>query len=714
MMPDSDDEMPNEGLISTPIPKGNIRFGSYFKPGLTAGEHTITATVTVNNKEFKNAPQTIKIESSQHSILAEDIHAYYPPPNTIGHYEVHLPHIVFNQRALPWERTILSDEEKEEEEVKYPWFTVLLLKEEELNIPSGTKQENITKTKAIIEENKDGKQKSFIHLHTTTYGEIMPYKQELPYLVHTRKVHLDSKDKTGLYEDGWFSVAIGNRFPEAKVIDVKEKIEAPQQYHVHCVSLEDATISEDEHGFNAIKEDNIKLISLASWSFQCAPEKKESFSHLMKEMIFQNPNDRNSVPVAPEVLLFRLQPDAQMLDEQLKVKLEDGYSPLFYHPRTGEHTMAWYRGPFVPKKSAPMSITRAPEKLINISFPTAASDLMIVDTQTGTFDQSYAAAFELGRALALADQDFIRTLMQVREELHRQFENDNNKELLAENKKQLFVELEALIDYSSKPATDRIPSPIQTTAPKSRFERLTEKLASYKPELLANTQPDKKNGINIQAIVSWIQKIRFLETIPFQYLVPHPQMLKEESIRFFHIDKNWLDQLTYGAIKLAIHCSRDETIINGLITSLFNGIKQGNKDPVFGLLLHSKVVSGWPGLTVHGEDSKGENICNPIRMQRLSDKILLCLFETIPEKLVIAEPHEQLSFGLIGDKFEEGTIQLRRSNGVNIEQILAEELQKTYFRNNSRVLFFSSKDKTGLSARMNANNSAGGTVKISV
>jgi hypothetical protein len=56
---------------------------------------------------------------------------------------------------------------------------------------------------------------------------------------------------------------------------------------------------------------------------------------------------------------------------------------------------------------------------------------------------------------------------------------------------------------------------------------------------------------------------------------------------------------------------------------------------ITGLLLHSEVVSGWPGLEIEGYNIsiKDKSVANPqhkltiLRRERLSDNILLCLFK---------------------------------------------------------------------------------------
>ena len=73
--------------------------------------------------------------------------------------------------------------------------------------------------------------------------------------------------------------------------------------------------------------------------------------------------------------------------------VQDGYTMLGYTSRLGEQTVAWYRGPLLP---APVAANPQPP------FQAAVAAL-IYDPTTGIFDASYAAAWEIGRLLTLAN-----------------------------------------------------------------------------------------------------------------------------------------------------------------------------------------------------------------------------------------------------------------------------------------------------------------------
>jgi len=191
------------------------------------------------------------------------------------------------------------------------------------------------------------------------------------------------------------------------------------------------------------------------------------------------------------------------------------------------------------------------------------------------------------------------------------------------------------------------------------------------------------------SVVAWLSKLRTLQGVPFVYIVPTEEMLPNESIRFFHMDRNWLDALVDGAISVGSLDSRgslpsvdednQEIKYQRLIQELNNS--EINKNPyrnkllgnakqsqssdeypsggsTSGFLLRSTVVRDFPGLEVSAYDAPGISSDHPeqwaisdkriqtIHQVRLSDTILLCIFNGIPTHLRLQEPGEGIRLGL--------------------------------------------------------------------
>jgi hypothetical protein len=82
--------------------------------------------------------------------------------------------------------------------------------------------------------------------------------------------------------------------------------------------------------------------------------------------------------------------------------------------RQGEKTVSWYRGPLVPLNH---------DKPKQIQDPVSCADeLLRYDPNTGLFDVTYAAAWQLGRLLALQNQSFALALQRARKALQAQAE----------------------------------------------------------------------------------------------------------------------------------------------------------------------------------------------------------------------------------------------------------------------------------------------------
>ena len=104
--------------------------------------------------------------------------------------------------------------------------------------------------------------------------------------------------------------------------------------------------------------------------------------------------------------------------------------------RTGGQTVSWYRGPLVPY----------PIPQPRIKFPIASPDQATrFDPTTGMFDSSYAAAWTLGRQLALQNKTFSTALYDWKKGLAQQVVDAIENKILEER-------LKPLLQSDSQPA----------------------------------------------------------------------------------------------------------------------------------------------------------------------------------------------------------------------------------------------------------------------
>jgi hypothetical protein len=170
-----------------------------------------------------------------------------------------------------------------------------------------------------------------------------------------------------------------------------------------------------------------------------------------------------------------------------------------------------------------------------------------------------------------------------------------------------------------------------------------------------------------KSIAAWLGRLVLLYGIPFHYLVPYPEMLPPESIRFFRVDPAWLDSLAKGALSIGSSTSADraqdivywDALRSGAAraAATVRGAKTGkgvrgtaasdSAMPAMGFLLRSAVVSGWPGLEVQAfADEEGKLERPPLRIEHLAPDLLLCLYSELIASVHIHEQPEGLHFGV--------------------------------------------------------------------
>ncbi len=223
-------------------------------------------------------------------------------------------------------------------------------------------------------------------------------------------------------------------------------------------------------------------------------------------------------------------------------------------------------------------------------------------------------------------------------------------------------------------------------------------------------------------VVGWLGRLRKLEGVPFRYVVPSEHMLPNNSIRFFHLDRNWLDAIVDGALSTGVMDSRgslsegekanrleryhklmarlaeeDKTAkdyryvlsvsesVNALpksekdefdsrLQNFNSSLSESSATPAkwdlvvdylpdyvttvggsrTGFLLRSSVVRDFPGLSVNAyyqlDPSKDaysvQNKILTLRQVRLSETVLMCIFDGVPTHLRIEEPREGIRLGM--------------------------------------------------------------------
>jgi hypothetical protein len=635
------------------------------------------------------------------------------------------------QRSLPWERVLSSTA------LPAPWLALLVFTADEIVPPPGHTASAVTNPTmtgtylvkdllkpadattlgpAVQSTSTDETSCRAIEVTTDVFTKVTPRLAELAYLAHVRQVNVENKTTELAATDGWFSVVIANRFPEASAEGVRNI--------VHLVSLEGfAPYLVDQPSWpQGIKK--VRLASLASWAFT-ARERGGNFSGLMMNLIEGQAKGGDGLRL--RLPLPAAQQSAGSAADLAKKALQQGFAALQYGTRAGDRGFAWYHGPFVPHPVAPLTGGVHP-------FASSAA-ATIYDQQTGTFDLSYATAWETGRLLALADRAYSANQQRARRAVRRianlireRTRWTKGHRMLAASNENDGHGLEALLDpqhvsqsfteWLGENAAQHLPkaglaavAAPDTEAPVLRARAQGTAVTQVQgllerndvQSLLARQAAKLMRSGPLQSVAQWLGSLRLLRHVPFAHLVPHAQMLPTESIRFFYVDPNYLDALCDGAQSIGLHSSRDvleqsavrsvireEAVRHGhqLRAKLTNTPMHENAqpgDPVAGVLLRSAVVSGWPGLEIKAfATSDRQRPITPVRIDILGDTdVVLALYPSVPAWIEIDEPKEGLSFGITSAM----AVSLRRIQGADIgKKFDNATLASTYLRSTTRVV----------------------------
>lgn len=185
-------------------------------------------------------------------------------------------------------------------------------------------------------------------------------------------------------------------------------------------------------------------------------------------------------------------------------------------------------------------------------------------------------------------------------------------------------------------------------------------------------------------IQRFLARLRMLEGVPFNNLVPDTELLPNESIRFFYLDRAWTDALVQGALSVGTANTIERAQLEKLypriekeVDAAERRVRSPGGEPVLGgtagivtgFLMRSAAVAGWPGLHVRAyRDEPADNDTEIVpeshrsrikllRLERLAPAVLLALFDGIPRVLHIEEPRQGVQFGVWLDERPGGRVQ---------------------------------------------------------
>ncbi|TQF02689.1 hypothetical protein E6W39_10985 [Kitasatospora acidiphila] len=642
-----------------------VAFHDYRRPLATAGVYTLTAehhltkdgTRVDVNPAIPATTQQFEIRAVRFVLDPSSVHAHYPAEGAVGDFSRTLPHITLDRSILPWERVLKARAVPGQA----PWLALMVFQAGELpDDPEGLGQ-TTTRTIAELRRPGDGilgpdlsdegitpgieaSRCQSIDVPAGLFTALVPREEELNYLAHVRDVSTRPQllDDGEVLTEGQYAVLAANRFPRQ-----------PGTYTAHLVSLE---------GFNGKLDPgqlggsvrSVRLSVLHSWTFTSDPAGTRDAAALLSNLVAPARDDR-------ENLALRLRPSGSVAarstadaEQYARRRLHLGYTPLPYRLLSGETTYGWYRGPFVPV------IAAETRDFARDTPRTTADHALIYEPEHGLFDVSYAAAWTLGRTLALSDPEYSEEMTRARRELANTAATmmalaTAGPALAAADPADLdgrtLRELAApgfastLLDALARPLAPHDNAP--ASARRSRRTRLTQQSAravlAAGPKAAALQATAERHTRTLPA---WLDELTLLRRVPFNYLVPHPAMLPPESIRLFRIDENWIEALLAGARDVGVHTSLDalvDTALTAAIDSRRTRIRTGETGRA-GLLIRSELVEAWPVFDIL--TTAGGAHVTELRRDHLAPDTLLLLLDALPDEIVIREPGQGIHFGI--------------------------------------------------------------------
>lgn len=669
--------------------------------------------------------QKFNIKGDRWRINPNDIASTYPCKNAVGDFGNDLPFITFYRKTLPWLRSkgenhtpwmavlLLTEKDLEltKKEItlqnkqvkKQPKLIPTIDREIKEFVDLNITNPNILSNK-ILEESIDSDTEKLQTIRlspeyfTKDISEKSLYsnrKEMLEYisdLCHVREVNLEHSnvDKGHTADNG-----IKNGIKEKSVIICSELPKIEQRYFAYLISLE---------GFDILKLDNnnftgVEVIALHSWSFTTKANGFDCFEKSVNALFIES-DEKHTVSNTKELLLRESTLKNKKDLTNINDTSADGYINLKYCSANNKKSNFWFKGPLSPQK------VEVDPKIINKS----VTDFSEIKTNVNT--QHYYVAWQLGRLLALSNKSYIQAKLKyknhfknsVLKEYHylnssiHKIKGKNLEEnvLLSGNylneekidivnniinlglaSSALEFEKQAQKDDSPHEEDQFLNKNLHTKEIHSQKVSLDSVLDSYRTNNLQKTSNDKNPIINskilktsedqsdvLDIINAYQAEILLLKHIPFYYFVNNEKTLPVDSLKFFHIDSNWMHAVIMGASSVG-YCpkvdmdheelffnhfksKRVQTIQRDRSTILGMNLKSLNntqKTPVFGFFIRSSFISHYPGAKFLIDDTT-----SPLRIQKYGDTILMCLFDKIPTKnIIITEADHGLRYGLAGN-----------------------------------------------------------------
>jgi len=380
------------------LPAGaDVTFVQYLLPPLRSGEVTVAAAQVV---EAAGAAQTfvtaqrLSVAGARYRLGPDDVAGVFPPPGSQGEFADVLPHVVLSSPTLPWQRA--ADPAAPPPAAGDPvatWLAVLPFRAlDPPPVPHAVTVGELAPSGTVFFPPRtpeageaNGDPVTVIDVPVDLFAAVAPTAEDLGWLAHVRRVDVRARPAGDGPPQSDFGVVMGNRLglPGQATTAVLVSLEGWAPYLPAADGTPSSLLPE--------QAETVRLVVLHSWTYS-AVDQQQTFAGLLTAVSTSPSGVQLPVdgPATGDASVDALVADAGAM----------GYTAMDHGLANGDPTVSWYRGPLLPL-GTPRFL--APPH-------TAASPLMRYDPTTGMFDVTYAAAWSLGRLMALHDNAFATAL----------------------------------------------------------------------------------------------------------------------------------------------------------------------------------------------------------------------------------------------------------------------------------------------------------------
>jgi hypothetical protein len=430
-----------------------VTFIQHQLPGLEDGTYDLDLAAYIDDVSDKmSRSYRFAVTGDRFSFAdpAATVSSTFPALNATGKFETALSHVVLNGATLPWARSPIPNPplraEVDVEDDVPTWLAVLVFDDDDV---AAFPQLTLSPATGVLGDlfpieayrettlgsdfsyfegaiNTDGLDVDetvsdpvqTIEIPLRLWAQVGPTLDDLKLTAHVRSLSVENKPlAVGATPPsdpiGTFAIVVGNRLPAPDKRSFAFLVSLEGLRDVLPATSAGGTLTDPKIDLDR----KLRLAVLHQWSFNTKGG-SAAFVERLEQLNGRKLHDKD------DAVNTNLRVDRPQATPPIAGALAAGYVPLNHDLRTTETTVSWYHGPLSPiDEPSPLLPT------VPISSPDQA---LVFDPTTGLFDASLAAAWTIGRLLALQDRSFATALYQFKRGLVKATVDALERQLLAE------------------------------------------------------------------------------------------------------------------------------------------------------------------------------------------------------------------------------------------------------------------------------------------